>query len=344
MRTSKQLLIDSRPYAHEHRATSWWCLLSTLAIFAGLEYLAVTDWPWPIRVAASVAAGLVMIRLFILYHDFEHGTILKRSPVAWAIMKFYGLLILNPPSIWRRSHNHHHKHNAKLFGASIGSFPVMTTTAYAAATRGQRFEYAVSRHPLTLAAGYVTVFLYGMCIRSLIANWRMHFDSAVSIVLHVGLAVVLGFIGWDVLVFGLLLPSTISAAMGAYLFYAQHNFPDVDLMPSGKWDYVSAAMKSSSYIEMGRFWAWVTGNIGYHHVHHLNHHIPFYRLPEAMAGLEELQTPRRTSLWPRDIAACLRLKVWDVEQGKLTPFPRTPAPAPRDRSAPAGSLASSTQD
>jgi omega-6 fatty acid desaturase (delta-12 desaturase) len=66
---------------------------------------------------------------------------------------------------------------------------------------------------------------------------------------------------------------------------------------------------------------WFSGNIGYHHVHHLNSHIPFYRLPEAMAGIEELQSPGTTSLRPRDVLSCLRLKLWDVEQERLVPFP-----------------------
>ncbi len=322
MRTSRQLLLDSRAFAKEHRLTSWWVLLSTLVAFIAAEVIAASDLSLWARIPASIIAGLLIVRLFILYHDYEHGTILKKSRFAWAFMKLYGLLTLNPPSIWKRSHDHHHKHNAKLFGASIGSFPVMTVEAYMKATPWQRFAYAMTRHPITLALGYLTVFLYGMCIRSLMVNPRMHWDSAVSFVLHVGLSVALiWFGGWDIYLLCMLLPVMLAAAMGAYLFYAQHNFPGVRLRVSAEWDYVGAALEASSYCHMSPVMAWFTGNIGYHHVHHLNHHIPFYRLPEAMAAFEELQTPKRTTLLPWDIYRCLRLKLWDMESESLVPFP-----------------------
>src|SRR5687767_12710783 len=141
MRNGKQLLLDSREFAHEHRLMSWWCLLSTLAVFAALEAVVVMGEPLWLRLVASALAGLTIVRLFILYHDYQHGAILKKSRIAWAVMSVYGLLTVNPPSIWRRSHDHHHKHNSKLFGASIGSFPVMTVKAYAAASRKERLAY-----------------------------------------------------------------------------------------------------------------------------------------------------------------------------------------------------------
>jgi acyl-lipid omega-6 desaturase (Delta-12 desaturase) len=322
MRTSKQLLLDSRPFAKEQRIVSWWVFLSTVVAFAAAEWLAGGSFAWWVRIPASIVAGLLIVRIFILYHDYEHGTILKKSPIAWAFMKLYGLLTLNPPSIWKRSHDHHHKHNAKLFGASIGSFPVMTLDAWMRAPLSERFAYAITRHPLTLALGYFTVFLWGMCIRSLLVNPRLHWDSALSLVVHAGLSVALvWFGGWDVYLLCMLLPSMLASAMGAYLFYAQHNFPGVRLRVSAEWDYVGAALEASSYCHMSPIMAWFTGNIGYHHVHHLNHHIPFYRLPETMKALEELQSPTRTTLLPWDVIACLRLKLWDTETESLVPFP-----------------------
>ncbi|MBI1372127.1 MAG: fatty acid desaturase [Phycisphaera sp.] len=321
MRDGKQLLLDSRPYAHEHRATSWWVLLSTLSLFLLLQAVIVAVDNLPIRIVASLAAGMVMIRMFIIYHDYEHGTILTRSRIAWIIMSVWGILSLNPPSIWRRSHNHHHKHNSKMYGASIGSFPMMTTDQYAAATPTERLAYRVTRHPLIFVFGYLTVFLYGMCIRSVIANPRQHADSAFSLVVHILIVAFLAWCGLDILLLCLMLPAALSSMMGAYLFYAQHNFPGAHVQPAKEWDYVTAALRSSSYMKMNPIMAWLTGNIGYHHVHHLNHHIPFYRLPETMAAFEELQSPGVTTLLPWDVYACLRLKVWDTERGCLTPFP-----------------------
>jgi omega-6 fatty acid desaturase (delta-12 desaturase) len=109
--------------------------------------------------------------------------------------------------------------------------------------------------------------------------------------------------------------------LGSYLFYAQHNFPGVVFRNNVDWSYTDAALESSSYMAMNPFLEWVTANIGYHHIHHLNSRIPFYRLPEAMAKIPELQTAKVTTLKPSDIIACLRLKLWDPTQNKMVPLP-----------------------
>ena len=319
---SKALIRASKRFARENRWMSWWHLGSTLVLFAALITVACHGLhSWPVRILASSLAGLVLVRLFIIYHDYQHGTILKKSPLAAGIMTVYGLATMNPRSIWNRSHNHHHKNNAKMLGADIGSYPIMTTASYAAASRGDRALYRVSRHWLTIAAGYITIFFYGMCIRSLVINPRVHPDSAVALVVHATLiAVALTFGGWAVLLLAVVWPSTIAAGVGAYFFYAQHNCPGIKLRDRSAWDYTFAALESSSFVRMGRVMHWFTGNIGYHHVHHLNAHIPFYRLPEAMAALDELHSPVTTTLGLRDIHRCLRLKLWDPVQDKLVGF------------------------
>lgn len=320
MRPAKQLLLASKEYAVELRWKSWWHLWSTLAAYVALVCCAAADLPWIVRLAASLCAGLLHVRLFIIYHDFQHGAILERSPLASVMLWLYGLYTLSPPSIWNRSHDHHHKHNAKIFGADIGSYPVMTTEAYAEATPWQRRWYAISRHPLTMASGYATVFLYGMCLRPLFLDVRRHVDGALAILLHLGVIALLARRGLEAPLLAVVLPIWISSSLGAYLFYAQHNYPAVKLRNRATWSYVDAALNSSSYIRMSPLMHWFTGNIGYHHVHHLNARIPFYRLPEAMAGIAELQTPGTTSLRPRDVLQCLRLKLWDERRDRLVPF------------------------
>jgi omega-6 fatty acid desaturase (delta-12 desaturase) len=320
MRTAKELLIASRPYATEFRWLSWWHLASTVSIYSGLIALACLELPWLARGSAGVLAGLVHVRLFVLYHDYQHKAILGGSPAAKAFMHCFGIFSLSPPSHWNDSHNHHHKNNARQFGYAIGSFDVMTKEDFANASLGTRCHYYVSRHPLTIALGYLTVFLYNMCLRPVMVNPRKHADAALALVLHLGLVAGLAYYDPATLALAILLPFTIAMGAGAYLFYAQHNFPACKLRDQADWSYVHAALHSSSFIRMGRLMRWFTGNIGYHHVHHLNARIPFYRLPEAMAGIAELQSPGATSLELRDIWACLRLKLWDREQNRLAPF------------------------
>ena len=110
----------------------------------------------------------------------------------------------------------------------------------------------------------------------------------------------------------------IACCTGAYLFYAQHNFPGVEFKEDKiEWSYTHAALESSSYMVMNPFWRWVTANIGYHHIHHLNSRIPFYRLPEVMASLPEVQHPKTTTLNPVDIYRCFKLKVWDTQKKQM---------------------------
>jgi omega-6 fatty acid desaturase (delta-12 desaturase) len=320
MRTAKELLVASKEYAQEYRWLSWWHLASTVVIYSALIALACLDLPWLARISASVLAGLVQVRLFALYHDYQHHAILSGSLPAKAFMYCFGVFSLSPPSHWNHSHNHHHKNNARQFGVAIGSFDVMTTDDFAQASRATRWHYFLSRHPLTIALGYLTVFLFNMCLRPFVLNPRKHADAAAALVLHFALVAALAYYDLPTLCLALVLPFAIAMAFGAYLFYAQHNFPAVKLRDRSDWSYVHAALHSSSFIRMGGLMRWFTANIGYHHVHHLNARIPFYRLPEAMAGITELQSPGATSLSLRDVLACLRLKLWDREQNRLVAF------------------------
>jgi len=134
--------------------------------------------------------------------------------------------------------------------------------------------------------------------------------------LTLGTTLVIVF-GWGALVLTLLVPFFIGSALGTYLFYAQHNFPDVTLKDEAGWTYEGAALESSSHLKTNRLMAWFTANIGYHHIHHLNHRIPFYRLPEIYRDIPELRRAKTITLHPRDIFRCLRLKVWCVETQRM---------------------------
>ncbi|MGE5195278.1 MAG: fatty acid desaturase family protein [Deltaproteobacteria bacterium] len=320
MLTSKELSSVTKRFAQEDRRRSWWHLWSTLAILAGLLAITCLDVHFLMRATASILAGLVFVRMFVIYHDHQHGTILRDSRLADLIMLAYGLWVLTPSSIWKRSHNHHHKNNGRFLVANIGSYPLMTTAAYDQASRLERFRYAVARHPVTMLLGYFSLFIYGMCLRPFLVRPREHWDGGLALVLHAGLITLLAIAAPGVLVFACLIPMPLAAALAAYLFYAQHNFPSFEIKPAGEWDYAFAGLRSSSYLSMGPVMRWFTGNIGYHHVHHVNARIPFYRLPEAMAAIEELQSPVTTNLRPVEIYRCLRLKLWDPQKNRLVTF------------------------
>ena len=318
MREGRQLVRDSSHFATEQRGRSWWNLLPTLIVFVSLICIICTTWSWAIRVPASILLALVHARLFVIYHDYQHEAIFVGSRVASVFFRVYGLLSLTPDSVWKSTHDHHHLNNTRQFCVdTIGSYPIMTPEGYREASLGQRFFYALSRHPLTILFGYFTVFLYGFCILPCWRNPRRNIDAVAALLLHVGLIAWLAVIRPDVMLLAVVLPVFLACALGSYLFYAQHNFPGAKLRPGDDWDYVVAALQSSSFTRMNPVMHWFTANIGYHHVHHLNARIPFYRLPEAMAALEDLQKPGTTTLWPTDIVRCLRLKLWDPEKDRF---------------------------
>lgn len=317
----RQLLIDSRQFASEQRLTSWWHLGSTLAVLAVTASVAAAAEPMWLRLLGSLLTGLTLVRVFIVYHDYQHQAMFKDSRLASAILSLYGYVMLTPPSVWKRSHDHHHRHNSKLFGASIGSFPIMTTDNYQAASARERLEYRIARSPLIILLGYLTVFMFGMCIRPLLMDGRRHWDAVLSLFVHFGLITALVVWGdWTTALLAFWIPTCVASTAGAYLFYIQHNFPGAKIRRCEEWSYTKAALNSSSFLDLGPVLHWLTGNIGYHHVHHLNAKIPFYRLPEAMAGLQALQAPGRVTLSLADIAACLRLKLWDTRLDRFVSF------------------------
>lgn len=318
MRTGKELILATKPFAKEIRWKSWFHTITgfilLIACVSGtmmIPYLLI-------RILCSLGAALMLSRVFIIFHDFQHHTILHKSPAANILFTIFGFYMITPPSIWKRSHDHHHNHNAKLFSASIGSYPIMTKQKFLESSRKKQMMYLTIRHPLNMFFAYFTTFLYGMCIRSFLSSPRRHWDSLFVLVVHVALAVLVFIkLGWLIWFLGFFLPFFISHMLGAYLFYAQHNFPGAVFRTNSEWNYAQAALESSSYMKMGRFGRWITANIGYHHVHHLNSRIPFYRLPETMNNIPELQHARVTRLTPGEILRCLKLKVWDPEKNKL---------------------------
>lgn len=319
MRTGKELILATKPFASEIRSKSWIYTLSTLFLLI-LALAGTVLLPHILlRIGASILSGLLIVRMFVIYHDHQHHTILVRSKPANVIMTIFGMYILAPTSIWKRSHDHHHKHNSKLFSASIGSYPIATLAKFNKMTRGQRTAYLATRHPLNIALGYFTIFVIGMCCASFISSPRRHADALLALLLHVSFSVlVIIFLGWQTWMLMVLIPFTLACGIGSYLFYAQHNFPGVSFADNKDWAYDKAALESSSYMVMNPVMAWFTANIGYHHIHHLNAKIPFYRLPEVLEHFPELQQCKRTSLSFRDIYSCLRLKVWDPEKGEMT--------------------------
>lgn len=321
-RSEKELLVATKAFTVERPSKSWWYTLSSFALLLGLGAgAALAPWWW-LRLPLALVEGLTIVRVFCLFHDFQHGAILRQSKPAQALFFLFGEAILVPPSVWRETHNYHHAHTAKIVGSHIGSYPVVTTAMWRDLSPAQQAMYKLVRHPLNMLLAVLTVFSLGMCLKPFLRAPGKHWGGLLSF------ALVWGAGGWlfatgrgDLFVFSWLIPMWLAAMSGAYLFYAQHNFPQAHIASRQDWTFSGAALESSSYMELSPLMHWFTANIGFHHVHHLNAAIPFYRLPETMGAVPSLQHPGKTSLKPKDIAACFRLKLWDPEKNAMVGYP-----------------------
>jgi omega-6 fatty acid desaturase (delta-12 desaturase) len=331
-RQGRALHDATRPFAVESRAYSWFVVVSTLTVLGSAITAGVVLTETWARLLASVLIGLTLVRTFIMFHDHAHGAILRNSRIASVGFRLFGLFMMTPSRFWRSEHNQHHaavgkpatssRHrNLPLRVSDVGTFPLMTTEQWRDATFIQRLEYRVTRHPLTMAAAALTVFVWSMCLSPLLRDWRRNTDCALALVVHAAIIVGVALAaGPMTALFVVVLPYALAAALGCYLFFVQHNFPGMTLTPPDDWSFVDAAHGSSGYLKLGPVARWFTGNIGYHHLHHLNSRIPFYRLPAAMAAIPEMQSVPVTTVGIRDIVACLRLNLWDPAAGKLVPF------------------------
>ena len=321
LRVGQDLINATVPFAEESAPVSWRHVGSTFAMLViALVGAGVIPW-WPLRLLASLLAAMLMVRTFITYHDYMHRAILARSRFAWVLFRVYSALALTPPRSWKKSHNYHHGHVGQVSSASIGAFPIMTTRMWQKASRATRASYRIIRHPLSVLTGYVTIFFLNVTLLPFLKDPVRHWDSLLALAGHAALIAALWILGgFDTAFFVVLLPMTIASALGSYLFFAQHSFKRMRILPEESWTYYRAAIESSSYMRLNKVMQWFTGNIGFHHVHHLNVRIPFYRLPEAMDAIPELQSPITTTLSPRDIRDCFRCCLWDEDRQRVVTY------------------------
>ena len=316
---NNSIIRSTLKFGKENVKLSWFYTITSiflLVCFITLTIIIPVLW---IRCIFSIGITIMIVRTFIIYHDYVHGTILRKSKFAKVLFSVYGLYVLAPINVWKSTHNYHHRNNGKFFKPSIGSYPLYSKKKFERSSRKEKISYLFIRHPLVMFFGYLFTFIYGMCLYPFISNPKKYFDSFLSFLLH-SLYIFLLYYYFDFnrVILVVILPHFISCALGAYLFYAQHNFPDAKYKNDKEWSYEFSALESSSYLKMNKVMEWITGNIGYHHIHHLNPSIPFYRLPETMRAVKSLQNPKTTSLRIKDIISCLKLSVWNEELNKMS--------------------------
>ncbi len=291
-----------------------------LALWSGAAYaMHVSYW---LTLCLCVPAAAFLTRLFIFQHDCGHRACFPNRADNDFLGRILGVVTFTPYAMWRRSHQVHHRISGNLDKRRGSDIRTLTLREYKALSKWGRFGYRAYRNPVTLFVfGPFWVFFvrYRLPIdmkNATRADWVSTSGTNLAII-----CTILG-LGWFIgigTVLAVHLPiALMTATLGVWLFYVQHQFEQTLWRNDENWSAQETALFGSSHYELPPIARWFTGNIGVHHVHHLSSRIPFYRLPEVLRDHPTLATTSRVSL--RDSLKCLGLHLWDEDQNRLISF------------------------
>ncbi len=324
----RALMAAMAPFQTPSLRRSLWQFASTFLAFVAVDaamYAALRVSVWLVLALALPAAGLT-VRLFIIQHDCGHGSFFRSRRLNDLLGRFCSVITFTPYAFWRRQHANHHAcfNNLDRRDTGVDLYSTCATLQeYQALPPLRRLLYRVSRHPV------VTQFLLPPLI--FLALYRVPFDTPSSwsrerASVHLTNLAIAGVLGGLVLALGVWpvvlvqLPiMVVASVIGVWLFSVQHRFEAAQWARQEQWNPVQASLEGSSYLKLPRSLQWFTGNIGFHHVHHLSARVPNYRLEECHQARPELGAATTLTLWDALFAPCYAL--WDEEQGRMVRFP-----------------------
>ena len=293
------------------------------ALWATMLY--TLDYGYWLTLLLAVPTAGFLVRLFMIQHDCAHRS-LFRSPLANDILGcVIGVVTLTPHYCWRRLHLMHHATSGNLDRRGHGDVETLTVTEYLRLSSPRRFMYRLYRNPLVLfGIGPILYFVIKQrfCTLQLTRCGRerasVYATNAGLLALLTGLSLTLGIQRLLLVQVPVVL---LASSAGVWLFYVQHQFEEAYWETEDSWSYVDAALQGSSYYVLPKPLEWLTSHIGLHHIHHLNPHIPNYRLQQCSNENPILQRANRLTF--RQSLRCASLKLWDEELKGLVPYPET---------------------
>ncbi len=287
-----------------------------------LMYFSLNYSYWITLLLALPTAGF-LVRIFIIQHDCGHGSFFKSRRASDTVGSICGVLTLVPYFYWRRLHAIHHANAGNLDHRGVGDVYTMTVEEYRQKSWWGRLRYRIYRHPIflfTIAPTFLFVVLYRFYNPFHSKRWKKErasvlWTNAAIALLVMGVGFLVGFKQF----FLMQAPITMMAAtLGTWLFYIQHQYEDTYWEDAGNWQYTRAALEGSSFYKLPKILQWFTGNIGFHHIHHLSPRIPNYNLQKCHEENPELQQVVMLTILSSIKTA--RLGLWDAHQNKLISF------------------------
>jgi omega-6 fatty acid desaturase (delta-12 desaturase) len=286
---------------------------------SALMFLAL-DVSYLLTLVIAIPAAGFLLRTYILFHDCTHGSFLPSRRANIWVGRALALVVFAPFASWRHNHAVHHATAGDLDRRGVGDVPTLTVAEYRGLTWRKRLGYRLFRNPVVMfGLGPILAMIIQPRLTSRSERPRIRrsvIGTDVALVVLVG--ALCWLLGWREYLLVQAPTALLAGAGGVWLFYVQHQFEDTYWETRGEWTYADAALRGSSYLKLPKVLQFFTGNIGLHHVHHLNPKIPNYNLQRAHDHNPIFHDVPTLSLW--DGLRAVRLKLWDEDRGRLVTF------------------------
>ncbi len=303
-------------------ARSVWQIVNTVVPYIGiwaLMYVTVQI-SWWLTIPLAILAGGFMVRMFIIFHDCGHSAYFKSQKANHFVGAITGVLTFTPYYHWRWEHAIHHSSSGDLDRRGTGDVWTMTVQEYLESSRWKKFSYRLARNPFILfVLAPLALFLVLQRVPKLRApareRYSVYWTNLALGAMAAGLIWVFGLKAYLIIQITVLMAA---GSAGVWLFYVQHQFEGVYWERANDWDYAQAALQGSSFYKLPKILQWFSGNIGFHHIHHLSPRIPNYHLEKCHKAEPLFQTVKPVTLFGSLKSFTFRL--WDEQQRKLVGY------------------------